>query len=296
MLKKILVVGTMALGMGALSAQAQINNDVYIDYSVLDELVGTNNPKVHNQPLFPEVKKAPRVKASKPRPVTKPATKAAEKPKVEAKKVEKITIPEKVTIKEIVPPKAKPEAKAPILETPKTVSEPIAPSTATEKSVPQNPAESKPAPITKPEVNIPAQKPAPAEKVVPQVKEPEVPVVEKSAPETTQPTPAPQAKEALTDNKIYFAEESATLTEADKKKIDKLLQSFGNPQENKIAINSYNFEDGKDVFKKKRRSLDRAIAVRSYLLSKKYKNFSIKVVNVTDDESKKNLVEIEEIK
>ena len=49
-------------------------------------------------------------------------------------------------------------------------------------------------------------------------------------------------------------------------------------------------------FKKKRQSLDRAIAVRSYLLSKNYKNFSIKVVNVTDDDSKKNLVEIEEIK
>ena len=98
------------------------------------------------------------------------------------------------------------------------------------------------------------------------------------------------------DRKIFFADDEAALSEANKQNIDLILQSFRALPDGKIAINSYNYDDGNDVFKKKRQSLDRAIAVRSYLLSKNYKNFSIKVVNVTDDDSKKNLVEIEEIK
>ena len=295
MLKKILSVGTMALCMGAISAQAQINNDVYIDYSVLDELVGTNNPKVHNQPLFPEVKKAPRVKAPKP----KVTPQKVSKPKAEVKAADKISLPEKVTIKEIVPQKEvkteeiKTEVKTPILEPEKMTFEPIAPvETPTAPSISTPTAEASTAKAATPEENTLA-----TAETEPKVQDQVVPLIEKPAVAAKSAEPAAQAPETTgVDNKIYFAEESASLTEADKKQIDKLLQSFGNPQENKIAINSYNFEDGKDVFKKKRRSLDRAIAVRSYLLSKKYKNFSIKVVNVTDDESKKNLVEIEEIK
>ena len=67
-------------------------------------------------------------------------------------------------------------------------------------------------------------------------------------------------------------------------------------QKNKIMILSYKYEDGKDSFKKKRISLNRAIEVRSYLLGKGYKNFSIKVINISGDAEKRNLVEIEELK
>ena len=63
-----------------------------------------------------------------------------------------------------------------------------------------------------------------------------------------------------------------------------------------IAINSYNYDDGNDVFTKKRLSLRRIVAVRSYLLGKGYKNFMPKVINLTDDASKADVVELEEVK
>lgn len=65
---------------------------------------------------------------------------------------------------------------------------------------------------------------------------------------------------------------------------------------NKIAIMAYNYDNGQDVFRKKRQSLNRADEIRSYLLAKGYKNFSIKVINITDDAARGNVVEIDEIK
>ena len=61
-------------------------------------------------------------------------------------------------------------------------------------------------------------------------------------------------------------------------------------------INSYNYDDGNDVFNKKRLSLRRIVAVRSYLLNRGYKNFMPKVINLTDDVSQSNVVELDEIK
>ena len=95
---------------------------------------------------------------------------------------------------------------------------------------------------------------------------------------------------------LFFADDSAELSEENKQKIDASVKSFEDAQKNKILILAYNFDDGQDVFKKKRQSLNRAIEIRSYLLNQGYKNFSIKVVNVTDDNTKRNLVEINEIK
>ena len=94
---------------------------------------------------------------------------------------------------------------------------------------------------------------------------------------------------------IVFEDDSITLTEANKQKIDSILVSFNNADSSKISILSYNYDDGQDAFKKKRQSLDRAVEVRAYLLSKGYKNFNnIKVINTNSDMSKKNVVEIKE--
>ena len=49
------------------------------------------------------------------------------------------------------------------------------------------------------------------------------------------------------------------------------------------------------VFRKKRMSLNRAVEIRSYLLGKGYKNFSIKVINVNEAD-KNNLVTVVELK
>ena len=81
-----------------------------------------------------------------------------------------------------------------------------------------------------------------------------------------------------------------------KEKIDTIIASFDDAKANKIAIMAYNYDNGEDVFRKKRQSLNRAIEIRSYLLNKGYKNFSIKVINITDDAAQGNVVEIDELK
>ena len=97
-------------------------------------------------------------------------------------------------------------------------------------------------------------------------------------------------------SKLVFAEGTDTLTEEHKAQIDAIIASFDDALVNKIAIYSYNLDNGVDAFKKKRLSLNRAVEVRSYLLPKGYKNFSIKVVNVDAAPEKANTVEIEELK
>lgn len=85
-------------------------------------------------------------------------------------------------------------------------------------------------------------------------------------------------------------------TNSARKKSTRLSLLLTNAGANKIAIMAYNYDNGQDVFRKKRQSLNRAIEIRSYLLAKGYKNFSIKVINITDDAARGNVVEIDEIK
>ena len=125
-------------------------------------------------------------------------------------------------------------------------------------------------------------------------------------PTNSQPEPEPLedpkkqvnvAPIAMADSKqLVFADGVDELTNEHKHQIDKIIATFNNPTENMIAINSFNYDDGTDIFNKKRLSLRRIVAVRSYLLSKGYKNFMPKVINLTDDASKTNVVELEEVK
>ncbi len=104
------------------------------------------------------------------------------------------------------------------------------------------------------------------------------------------------AENVAPQEEIRFAEGSYEISEENKQKILSLIETFENPKKNKIAIYAYNYDNGENSFKKKKLSLDRATEIRSLLLNQGYKNFSIKVINVTDSPSKSNLVEIEEIK
>lgn len=115
-------------------------------------------------------------------------------------------------------------------------------------------------------------------------------VIQPLIPQAT--TPA----EGIDKDEIRFAEGSYEISEENAQKILALISAFENPQQNKIAIYAYNYDNGENSFKKKKLSLDRATEIRSLLLNKGYKNFSIKVINVTDSPDKSNLVEIEEIK
>lgn len=95
---------------------------------------------------------------------------------------------------------------------------------------------------------------------------------------------------------IFFADNSFEVSEENSGKIISLIKSFEDPHKHKIAIYAFNYDNGENSFKKKKLSLDRATEIRSLLLNNGYKNFSIKVINVTDNPEKRNLVEIEEIK
>ena len=96
-------------------------------------------------------------------------------------------------------------------------------------------------------------------------------------------------------NAIVFAEDVDTLSDEQMAEIEIIVSKFKNDKGNKIAIYSYNVDNGVDSFRKKRVSLNRAIEIRSYLLKKGFKNFSIKVVNIAENSPKINTVEISEI-
>lgn len=107
-------------------------------------------------------------------------------------------------------------------------------------------------------------------------------------------TEARKARE-LVDNLVVFKEDSSSLTKEDKVKIDKIIKNFEDVAQNKIGITSYKDETG-SKFKATRLTLSRATEVRSYLISKGYKSFDMKTVNINESSDKLNAVEVYEVK
>lgn len=118
-------------------------------------------------------------------------------------------------------------------------------------------------------------------------------------PESTSPSllvdNTAQNDELQNINFLKFADEEDELSPDNQEKIDEIIKKFKNEKNSKIAIYAYNLDNGEDSFRRKRMSLNRAIEVRSYLLRKGFKNFSIKVVNISENSGKVNTVEVEEI-
>lgn len=316
-------------------ANAQTEPDVYVDLSALDELSGTGSPVIHTEPLFPVVtarqaaeekakpaKKAVRKKA-KPAAAKPVVKKEKAKPEVKVEVVEKAPAeqPKSEPAASVVQPAApvtEPEVKAqPVAEVEPVV--PAAPAAKTEPAVVLTEAE--PAkPSAEPQSENKA-KPVDDEVVVVDVEPLANPVkvvdVEPVSPAKAQPTaeekttePAAKPEASSADNqpqtaaevkkpapgRFAFDAEVSDLNDAQKAQLDNLVNGFENPAVNKIAILAFNLDDGVDTFKKKRLSLNRAIEIRSYLLQKGYKNFSIKVINVDAASDKVNTVEVEELK
>lgn len=316
-------------------ANAQTEPDVYVDLSALDELSGTGSPVIHTEPLFPVVtarqaaeekakpsKKAIRKKA-KPAAAKPVVKKEKAKPEVKVEVVEKAPAeqPKSEPAASVVQPAApvtEPEVKAqPVAEVEPVV--PAAPAAKTEPAVVLTEAE--PAkPSAEPQSENKA-KPVDDEVVVVDVEPLANPVkvvdVEPVSPAKAQPTaeekttePAAKTEASSADNqpqaaaevkkpapgRFAFDAEVSDLNDAQKAQLDNLVNGFENPAVNKIAILAFNLDDGVDTFKKKRLSLNRAIEIRSYLLQKGYKNFSIKVINVDAASDKVNTVEVEELK
>ena len=271
-------------------------NDVYVDLSVLSALRGNEEFVTDNAPLFPDVKKAPKpikkqIKAENKKVVAnKPKANVQSKPKNEQKPVaqQELAPVKKIEPKEI-PDIVKTSEPDLSTESAQVATQPVEKDTFVEVKKQIENIQS--LPVVEEKVAIPEKN-----IIVPQTIEPT-----NSQPEP-EPLEAPKkqvnvAPIAMADSKqLVFADGVDELTNEHKHQIDKIIATFNNPTENMIAINSFNYDDGTDIFNKKRLSLRRIVAVRSYLLSKGYKNFMPKVINLTDDASKTNVVELEEVK
>lgn len=331
-LKRLITVSVCAMAL-LKGYSVQAADDVYVDLSVLNNLQPGDSLFVETQPLFPVVTKAPVQKAAvkkkykkqkskkkqestvkvevldekpaEPAIVIAPQVPEIPQPLAEKEQLEPVVTPE---ITSDVLPQAEPEDKREdvadvnISATEEAQISPVAEESKTEEVAeeiqPSSEENTLPAPV---EESVAAAE----ETVVPENGEtPEnATAVEENVnlengENAIQPlipeTPAePQAE---TDGQIYFEDDSFVISSENAEKITSLINSFEDPAKHKIAIYAYNFDNGENSFKKKKLSLDRATEIRSLLLNKGYKNFSIKVINVTDDADKRNLVEIEEIK
>lgn len=316
-------------------ANAQTEPDVYVDLSALDELSGTGSPVIHTEPLFPVVtarqaaeekakpsKKAIRKKA-KPAAAKPVVKKEKAKPEVKVEVVEKAPAeqPKSEPAASVVQPAApvtEPEVKAqPVAEVEPVV--PAAPAAKTEPAVvlteaepakpsaePQSENKAKPVddevvvvdvePLANPVKVVDVEPVSPAKAQLSAEEKTTDPAAKTEAPSAdNQPQAAAEVKKPA-PGRFAFDAEVSDLNDAQKAQLDNLVNGFENPAVNKIAILAFNLDDGVDTFKKKRLSLNRAIEIRSYLLQKGYKNFSIKVINVDAASDKVNTVEVEELK
>lgn len=326
--KRLVMASVCALALQG-AAFAQAADDVYVDLSVLNNLQPGDSLFVETQPLFPVVKKAPVKKTVRkkktPKKTVAPAKPVAEKtpaPKKEEKAIAILPqapeIPQPLA--EVKPEPVKPanpitvaDDREPVRETVADVDvvRPAETDNGKALSEPKSEETSKPAAAliepaakvepAKTEVSVPAaEETAKAPEKAAAVQEAEnVPAAETEEKKEIKPllpvgdkTPAA----AEVGRQIFFADDSFEISPENADKIISLIETFEDPRKHKIAIYAYNYDNGENTFKKKKLSLDRATEIRSLLLNKGYKNFSIKVINITDNPEKRNLVEIEEIK
>lgn len=293
----IITVGVL-LGM-ALNVRAEEN--VMVDLSVLD---GLNTSYIApTQPLFPILPKKNRISA--PVKINKPARPVKMKPQPEenrsvAKEQPKevvISPKEEVVVVDVEPisPKVNEPAKAIEIKPSSEVKAEIKPQVKPEDALLPQPEEKVEAATQEPlkddtvssESNLAPQADEQAPDVSEDTVKPALLVDEKIL---SEPTMAVDATSV-----IKFAPGIDTLSPEQMSQIKAVVAGFKDTEKNKIAIYSYNQDDGVDSFKKKRISLNRAIEVRSYLIKQGYKNFSIKVVNINSGSDKTDTVELKEI-
>ena len=326
--KRLVMASVCALALQG-AAFAQAADDVYVDLSVLNNLQPGDSLFVETQPLFPVVKKAPVKKTVRkkktPKKTVAPAKPVAEKtpaPKKEEKAIAILPqapeIPQPLA--EAKPEPVKPanpitvaDDREPVRETVADVDvvRPAETDNGKALSEPKSEEVSKPAAAliepaakvepAKTEVSVPAaEETAKApEKAAAVQKAENVPAAETEEKKEIQPLLPVGAKTpaaAEVGRQIFFADDSFEISPENADKIISLIETFEDPRKHKIAIYAYNYDNGENTFKKKKLRLDRATEIRSLLLNKGYKNFSIKVINITDNPEKRNLVEIEEIK
>lgn len=283
----------------ALTTQAEEN--VMVDLSVLDNL--NSSYVAPAEPLFPVLPKKAKAAPRKIKKAAKPVKTERRQPEVGIKEplpepVQKVEVIESapVVVVDVEPVAplvvANPniaEAKAPEVE---TVTAPIA-APDSEVSAPE--AKTETAPIAE-KTPLPVEPVAEIDdqSVEKEIAAPSIATEEAEAPALlVDDTVLPVIPAA--ERSIAFSAGVDELSAEQMAKIDEIVGRFKDVNTNKIAIYSYNLDDGVDSFKKKRLSLNRAVEVRSYLIKQGYKNFSIKVININSDSEKVNTVELEEI-
>ena len=282
-LGKIMVFGAF---MYASVANAQ---DVMVDLSVLDDLDAP--AATISQPLFPVLPKKVNVEVKKPvkkekvKSVKKDIKKveASEKPMkkadVSVKPVDDIVVVDFEPVAETLQPEPVIEQK----DSQSDVKDEVLPVAENIKSQP----------VVKHEVEN-NQETVEAT-AVSKVKQASVPSEDSSKDIQNELLIQEEVVSESTADCIRFVDGVDELTDAQMQEIDVIVSKYENSAKNKIAIYSYNFDDGIDSFKKKRISLNRALGIRSYLLKNGYKNFSIKVININTPSDKLNTVELQEI-
>ena len=270
-------------------------DDVYVDLSVLDAVPQDSIGFVPAQPLFPEVKNT--AKPAKAKKVVKAKKQASTKQKAVAH-----TPKPTAKVKAPTPQKAEPLNNSPKFEP--QIEKTIEPEKTekVEKSLPdsaeiklETKKEDKIQPLPEPVGNtvLPAPETAPQTETQPQQSE-----VAESLVISANSDNLPEQNAAPTPKEIYvvaFSADSSELSAESLQKLEEAAQNFDKEHRKKIAIKAYNFDNGEDSFRKKRVSLTRATEVRSYFLSRGFKNFSIKVVNSSADDEYKDTVEVEEL-
>ena len=308
-----------ALALG-LCFGAQAEDNVFVDLSVLDNLNGAY--VAPREPLFPVLPKKektvlPKAKApvkkavaKKPRPAQVVEIKE-EKAPVKLPPAEEKAIEPEVVVVDVEPVEPKVEKTVPAAQGGNVPSsglkQPADKETVVEEKNDKTVADKTVADKTVAEETTaePAEEPAaPEEKPVAfgvgqtQLLQPVkvVPAVEEPKPELlVEKAPSAQPEMPVVRRSIVFADGKDELTPEQMAEIDDIIGRFKDIDTNKIAIYSYNLDDGVDSFKKKRVSLNRAVGIRGYLIKQGYKNFSIKVININSGSDKINTVELEEI-
>lgn len=266
------------------SLAAQAEENVMVDLSVLDSL--GSSYAAPSEPLFPVLPKKAKTSPRKIKKTPSPAKVQSSKPAVKEQKpvvIKKIEVIEQEPVVVVdVEPAPQAEAAAPVVEQKLPAAEEKAPLNA------ENPiaAESQTAvQAVQPVAEAPKNDVKTAEPAASVQSEIPVLLVDEAA----------SAEVSAAKRSISFAEGVDELSAEQMAEIDDIVGRFKDVNANKIAIYSYNLDDGVDSFKKKRLSLNRAVEVRGYLIKQGYKNFSIKVVNINSDSDKVNTVELEEI-
>ena len=284
-----LIILSFCVLLAALPVQAQ--DDFYVDLSALDALEGSFDDAADAELLFPpvavvenktkDIKPAPKPEVKPRAEQPKPVAFVASPEKSAAAPVEAEDAQDKTVVSAVAPEQVadavKEASDKPAMPEEENVTSSEAPAEAAAAAPEPAP---EPAPVAVPEAVVakPEPLPMPAE-----VK----PVV------LAEPLIAPEDEEDLT-GVFAFGEGLYDVTSVMKLQLDELVKKFENPVANKILIVAYNYnKDG--GFMSKHIALKRSTGIRSYLLNKGYKNFSIKIIN-TDNPQQKNLTEVSEIK